>query len=113
MATDPTYRNEQILNSLDGCQRASVPDFFYTRLKARMEKEVIVPARPSILRPAYILAGLIVILFINIAVVLMSGQQTETTTATTETETTQQTLASEYSLNDNYLTYEMSSTNEK
>ena len=28
---------EQILQSLDANQRASAPDFFYTRLKARME----------------------------------------------------------------------------
>ena len=107
MQDDRTYRNEQILNSLDGCERASVPDFFYTRLKARMEKEMVAPARRPLLRPAYVLAGLILILFINVAVVWMSGDQTEPATASAETETSQQTLASEYSLNDNYLTYEM------
>jgi len=107
MQDDRTYRTEQILNSLDGCERAAAPDFFYTRLKARMENELVTPARRSFLKPAYVLAGLIVILFINIAVVLMSGQQTETT-VTGETDISQQTLASEYSLNDNYLNYEMS-----
>ena len=33
-------RADQILNSFDGIQPSEVPPFFYTRLKARMEREL-------------------------------------------------------------------------
>jgi hypothetical protein len=56
---------ERILGSLNGMQRAGAPDFFYTRLLAKME-----PAAEKkaffMLRPAFITAVLSVFLIINV-----------------------------------------------
>jgi hypothetical protein len=42
MSTD-SYKNsrriDEVMESLEGIQRAKAPDFMYTRLKAKMEKE--------------------------------------------------------------------------
>jgi hypothetical protein len=100
---------EEILGSLDNTPRAVAPDFFYTRLKARMER-AIEPATPKswILRPAYALVALVLVLFINAAVVL-EGNITATannnnTVGDTETF---QSIAAEYSLNDNNTLYDL------
>ena len=53
MNTERNKQAEEIINSLDGVKRASAPDFFYTRLKARMEKGLDPGYRRSwVLRPA-------------------------------------------------------------
>ena len=91
---------EDILGSLDGSQRASAPDFFYTRLKARMEKEVYKEGRKSwILRPAYALAGLALLLVVN-AIVILQKDEMGANNSTVDTETAQS-AAEYYSLNDN------------
>ena len=88
---------EEILGSLDGNQRAAVPDFFYTRLKARMEKGYEHIGHKSwVLRPVYAMAALVVVLLINAAVIF--NENTEKETAVTDT---LQSVAAEYSLNDN------------
>ncbi len=95
---------EEILSSLDGAQRASAPDFFYTRLKARMEKELVnVPGKAGIWRPAYAFAALLLVLVIN-AFVILNGNQTKDTSATDIDVT--QSIAAEYNINSN-LTYEI------
>ena len=38
-------KTEEILNSLDGLQRATSLDFFYTRLRAKMEKGIESPVQ--------------------------------------------------------------------
>lgn len=86
---------EDILNSLDGSQRATVPDFFYTRLKARMEKELVAkPKRSWMLRPVYAVAGLFLILAFN-AVVFLNNNKNETTVVD-DTDIAQQSIAAEY-----------------
>jgi hypothetical protein len=100
--TPPT--TDDILNSFDKLQRAQVPPFFYTRLKARMEKG-LEPETPSswLLRPVYALSALIVVLAINAYVIFgkaTSNDNNNTSMATTEGET-MQSLASDFSLNDN------------
>ncbi len=42
MSPEPNHRkkDEEILDSLNGIRRAKAPAFFYTRLRARMEKEL-------------------------------------------------------------------------
>ena len=96
-------KTEEILKSLDGIQGAKAPDFFYTRLKARMEKEILrAPAaekRPWLLRPAFALAALILVLLINAAVILQGSSNEATESASTDTESIQ-TIAAEYNLND-------------
>ena len=107
MNTEKNKKIDEILGSLDHSQRAPAPDFFYTRLKARMEKGLDqTRKRGWVLRPAYALATLVVILLINAFVLLRSDETTETNT--TETESVQQSIAAEYSLNDTNTIYELS-----
>ena len=91
---------EDILGSLDGVQKAVAPDFFYTRLKARMEKgfEPVVP-KLWILRPVYAIAVLIIVIVIN-AAVIFNGQNNTGEDIVADTDTFQ-TIAAEYALNDN------------
>jgi hypothetical protein len=90
---------EDILGSFDGINRAPAPDFFYTRLKARMEKNIL-PANPKswVLRPVYAMAVLIVVILVNAAIVLKGSGNTTNNTADTESI---QSIAAEYNLNDN------------
>lgn len=105
MSTQNNKKIEEILNSLDGVKRAPAPDFFYTRLKARMlarledgEKDVLpAPARSRILKPAYALVALILVLLVNAAVIL-KGNAADAVSAN-ETESLQS-IAAEYNLND-------------
>jgi len=90
---------EDILNSLDGSQRASAPDFFYTRLKARMEKGLNKDGQRSwVLRPVYALAGFALLLIINAVVIL---QKDNVNTESNMDTVSAQTIAAEYVLNDN------------
>lgn len=43
MYTGESKNTDKILNSFDNIRRIPAPDFFYTRLKARMEKKREVP----------------------------------------------------------------------
>jgi len=112
MNNNSNKKIEEILSSLDGTQKAVVPDFFYTRLKARMVaqheggKAVNDPAAPRswILRPAFALTVLAAVLLINAFVIFKSDSGKET--ATNDTETIQS-IAAEYSLNDNNYVYDL------
>lgn len=112
MNNEKNNRIEQILNSLNGNQRAEVPEFFYTRLKARMERELgqeNINNKFWILRPAYALVTLVVVLVINIAVIL-NGEQATDNNSNGDTETAQS-IAAEYSLNDNNIMYDLTPDN--
>lgn len=103
MSTDKNKKIEDILASLDGVGRVSAPDFFYTRLKARMEKELVAePKRSWILKPVFAFSALILILAVN-AVLIFS--EAKPATSITETDYIQS-AASAYSINTN-LTYEI------
>lgn len=103
MENNRNNRIDEVLGSLDNVQRAKAPDFFYTRLKARMEKELVAEPRKSwVLRPVYILGVLLVVLAVN-AAIIFKGSSTETSPSDTET---MQSIASEYRINSN-LTYEI------
>ena len=90
---------DEVLDSLDGIQRATMPDFFYTRLKARMEKGYV-PASPRswILRPAYAVAALLLVLIIN-AAVIFKNRETKAGSGNPEIESLQS-IAAEYNLNE-------------
>lgn len=96
---------EEILSSLDGTKRAPVPDFFYTRLEARMQRE-LEPAntRSWILRPAFAFTVLVAVLLLN-ALVIFRGNTTKEV-ATSDSETLQS-IAAEYSPNDNSYVYDL------
>ena len=52
MNPEKNKKIEEILGSLDGIKKAPAPDFFYTRLKAKMEAGLLPKkSRPLILRP--------------------------------------------------------------
>ena len=110
MQTDRNMKIEEILSSLDGAKRAEIPDFFYTRFKAsmlaRQEDGKTIQGRGLILRPVFIVSALLLVLAIN-AFVFLKGQD-ETTTATADNnESVQQSIAAEYSLNDNNTVYDL------
>ena len=96
---------DEILGSLDGIQKTSAPDFFYTRLKARMEKgyEPAVP-KSWVLRPVYAMSALVVIVLINAAVIFSRADAKPTNLAETDT---LQSIAAEYRLNDNANLYDL------
>ena len=100
MKTDYNKKTEEILNSLDNIHKVAAPDFFYTRLRARMEKESEVPATRSwIPRPVYTFAALVIVLLMN-AFVLFKENGVKQTSTTVDP---MQSIAAEYNLNDNSL----------
>ncbi len=65
-------RIQSIMESIGGIQPAVAPDFFYTRLRAKMqpaEKKTI-----FILRPAFITATLTLLLIVNIVSLLQTDK---------------------------------------
>ncbi len=98
---------EEILGSLDGNQRAAVPDYFFTRLKARMERsfeQEQTPEKSWLLRPAFAITALAVVLLINAFVILKDDATKDKSTNEVETI---QSIAAEYSLNDNSPVYDL------
>jgi hypothetical protein len=110
MQTDRNNKIEEILGSLDGAKRAEIPDFFYTRLKARMLARKsggeVIQSRGWILRPVFIVSVLLLVLAIN-GFVFLKGQQETTTPTADNNVSVQQSIAAEYSLNDNNTVYDL------
>ncbi len=106
MNNDRNKKIEDILGSLDGVQKATMPDFFYTRLKARMEKGFEPASKKSwVLRPAFALTALAAVLLIN-AIVILNGDADKTGTIANDPDTFQS-IAAEYNLNDNSSVYDL------
>lgn len=99
MNNDRNKKIEDILGSLDNHPKAGVPDFFYTRLKARMEAGVEAPVvkRSWVLRPVFALTALVAVLVINAFVIFQKNNSPENNNDAD----TLQSIAAEYSLNDN------------
>jgi hypothetical protein len=95
-------KSEEIINSIDGIKRATAPEFFYTRLKARMEKEILPSTRKSpVLRPVFIVYMLAVVLMLNAAVILSGKKSTSPVVASSNSETEAlQSIAAEYNPTD-------------
>jgi len=105
MNTDKNKKIDDILKSLDGIQRVAAPDFFYTRLKAKMEKSLETGnLKPTLLRPAYAFVAIIIVVLMNAAVLFKSTSDNNNTA--TETESLQS-IAAEYSLTDNNNLYDL------
>ena len=99
MSTKPNNPQEidEVLNSLEGIQRAKVPAFFYTRLRGRMERELENTGGPLVrllARPALALSLAAVILVLNATAIMEMWHQEKTTPA--ESTQQQQLLASDY-----------------
>ncbi len=112
MHTGQNRKTDEILNSLDGFSRAAAPDLFYTRLKAKMlgqlEKggEIAIPdQRAWALRPVYAVAALVMVLVVN-SFVLLQKNKGGATNSINDTETFQS-IAAEYSINDNNGLYDL------
>jgi len=75
---------DEVLGSLDGMQRAKAPAFFYTRLKARLEREFdnAGPLVRLLTRPALALSFAAIILVLNAAVIMQLWQQDSSLTNT-------------------------------
>jgi hypothetical protein len=100
MNKEQNKKVEDILGSLDGVSKAVAPDFFYTRLKARMEKGFEpVGSKSWALRPVYAMAALVVVVLVN-AAVIFNGQNNTTEDTVADTDRFQS-VAAEYALNDN------------
>jgi hypothetical protein len=107
-------RIEELLSSLDGSKRAMAPGFFYTRLRAKMLARLegvekgLNPnkGRGWILRPAYIITGILLVLAINV-LVFLRGQDETITADNNNNESVQQSIAAEYSLNDINTVYDL------
>ena len=64
---DRESRINRIMSSADGLEKAAAPDFFYTRLTGRMQRELYEKRKPFfVLRPAFATAALSVLLIVNI-----------------------------------------------
>ena len=102
--------SEEIINSLDGLQRATAPDFFYTRLRAKMEKgiEAATPQPAWYFRPVYVMAVLMIVLAVNAVVFFTSNIKKESTASLDYNELSQQTIVSDFSQADNNI-YDLTS----
>ncbi len=89
---------ENILNSLDGMQRAEAKPFFTTRVLARLDKETESSWLP-VRKPVLIIAVLSCFFVMNVYLIVQQVKQTKTTTAS-ETSSLQS-FANEYHLNSN------------
>ena len=106
MNKERNNRIDEMLNSLDGVKKAVAPDFFYTRLRARLEKGLIINAKPKwVLRPVYIFSTLLLVIAIN-AFVFLRNQNVTSATADNN-ETVQQSIASEYNIYDINSVYDL------
>jgi hypothetical protein len=94
---------EEVLNSLDGCTPAATPDFFYTRLTARMANELgaseVIPQRNWFLKPAFALAALSILILLNVFVVMQNNKKDNPNVAVAGTDNIQA-LAADYSIAD-------------
>jgi len=100
MKQEKQDRIEQILNAWDGAKKAETPAFFYTRLKARMEKAAAPVVKSWLLKPAFVVATLVLVIVINAFIYFQDGNSTITPNSGEETI---QSIAAEYNLSDNIL----------
>lgn len=69
---------EDVLESLGGMRRAKAPDFFYTRLRARMDGELELAGGTIgrlLTRPALTLTLAVIILVMNVTVIMQLWEQ--------------------------------------
>lgn len=101
MSTKPNNPKEidEVLNSLEGIQRAKAPAFFYTRLRGRMERELENTGGPLVrlfTRPALALSLAAIVLILNTTTIMEMWRDEKK--VSTENVQQQQLLASEYAM---------------
>ena len=65
MKKNSTPLVDEHLQSLKGMQEAGTDEFFYTRLKARMEKNKLEQGWSFPLKPAWVIGSLVLLLAVN------------------------------------------------
>lgn len=91
---------EKTLGLTNQIEQAKMPDFFYTRLKARMENELI--AKPKFnwaLKPSFVIPVLAFVMLINVVTIGQFMQKNDTTASN---ESPIESFQSEYNLNADY-----------
>jgi hypothetical protein len=90
---------QSIMESLGGLQPAAAPDFFYTRLKAKMQPEEEMKTF-FILRPVFITAMLSVFLIVNIfSLAIIKKEQKQPVSMQNDNPATIESFAKAYDLN--------------
>ena len=92
------FQVESMMESLGGMQRAAAPNFFYTRLKAKMQLTEAKQTR-LIFRPAFITAVLSVLLILNVvSLVRVDKEPTQNTIVKFDASATIEAFANDYNL---------------
>jgi hypothetical protein len=95
-----------IMESLGGMQPAVAPDFFYTRLKGKMQ-QVAEKKTFFILRPAFITATLAVLLIANVISLLQTDKMPKQDSTTVQSKpATIESFATAYDMNAGSSVYE-------
>lgn len=98
---------DEILDSLQGMKRAVAPEFFYTRLRARMEQELETASIGKfgrlLTRPALSLSVAAIVLLLNITTIMKMVQQSSGPSAP---ETSAPMVVADYSSIDIYPVYD-------
>ncbi len=99
---------DKILESLDGASPAAAPDFFYTRLKAKMlrQHEEAMPEKATkwLLKPAFVFAAFALLLIVNAFVFFKNNSNEKGDNSGTDTI---QTIAADYSISDSNSFYDL------
>ena len=91
---------EKIMESLDGLQKTAAPDFFYTRLKGKMQRGMEPVKKPSfLLRPAFITAVLSIFLIVNVLSLVEIGKTSKQNVVTQPGNATIESFATAYNMN--------------
>ncbi|WP_341227054.1 hypothetical protein [uncultured Arcticibacterium sp.] len=91
---------EKALGLTKRMEQVKMPDFFYTRLKARMENELI--AKPKFnwaLKPSFAIPALAFVMLINVVTI---GQLVQKNDDTANNQSPIESFQSEYNLNADY-----------
>lgn len=108
MNTENNKMTEEILNSLEGIKRASPPGFLYTRLRARMEKDLLRAGnKPGLLKPAYAFPLLVLILAVNAFAIFGRKNNNTGDTASMNEREVLQSIAAEYNPSDMSSLYDL------
>ena len=91
---------DQCLNSLDQVKRATAPPFFYTRLRARMDNQVLEVDKDFQLRPVFVLTLMILLLLVNTFLIFNRTPQPSIVDITEKDEL--QHLTYEFAVNDQF-----------
>ena len=80
MIDKPVPLVDEYLKSVHGMQPMGIDDFFYTRLKAKMEKDKAGAEWNFPLRPVWVVRSMALLLIINILMLLQQHTANETIT---------------------------------